>query len=155
MQFSILSWNIHGRRHVTKTRFDKIAPALQDLHADVVCLQEAHEAREKLQQMESFRAYHRVVPGRKGFNHNIILSRFPVLHHGEMHFSRFTKRRIEAALWADILVSNRSEILKSLTAHEQSVSHLKKALSARNLRAIERFINEANSVSKKLAPKIA
>lgn len=58
-------------------------------------------------------------------------------------------------LWADILMSNKVEILKSLAEHEKSVRSLKKALNSRDSRAIEKFILKANSVSRQLAPKAA
>jgi len=57
-------------------------------------------------------------------------------------------------LWADILLSNRVEILSTLKEYGSSVLRLRKALGAGNLRAIEKFIHQANSVSKKLAPKV-
>lgn len=58
-------------------------------------------------------------------------------------------------LWADILLSNKQEILSALNEYGKSVASLKKALSAGRPRAIEKFIHQANSISKKLAPKIA
>lgn len=58
-------------------------------------------------------------------------------------------------LWADILLSNKEEILSTLKEYESNVAYLRKALSAGNARAIEKFISQANSVSHKLAPKIS
>ena len=58
-------------------------------------------------------------------------------------------------LWADILISNKEEILKSLNEHEHSVKVLKKALTSRDSRAIEKFILQANAASQRLAPKTA
>ena len=55
-------------------------------------------------------------------------------------------------LWADILLSNKEEIMHALREHELSVSRLKKALSSRNARAIEKFILQANNFSKLLSP---
>ncbi len=58
-------------------------------------------------------------------------------------------------LWADILLSNKEEILSTLKEYGSNVAYLKKALSAGDARTIEKFISQANSVSHKLAPKIA
>jgi len=55
-------------------------------------------------------------------------------------------------LWADILISNKKEILRALGEHENSVRRLKKALVSRNARALEKFILQANASSQKLAP---
>ena len=57
-------------------------------------------------------------------------------------------------LWADILLSNKSQIVEALNEYGKSVLKLKKALSSGNTRAIEKFIHQANSVSHKLAPKV-
>jgi prephenate dehydrogenase len=57
-------------------------------------------------------------------------------------------------LWADILVSNKEEILDAVREYTVSMSRLKEALDSGNARAVERYIHQANSVSKKLAPKI-
>jgi prephenate dehydrogenase len=56
-------------------------------------------------------------------------------------------------LWADILISNKAEILKSLQEHELGIRNLKKALSSRNVKALQTFIYRANANSKKLAPR--
>ena len=58
-------------------------------------------------------------------------------------------------LWADILISNKKEIITALSEHESAVRRLKSALSSKNTRAIEKFIQQANSVSQKLAPKVS
>ena len=55
-------------------------------------------------------------------------------------------------LWADILLSNKIEIMRVLEEHERSIRHLKKALTSRNARAIEKFILQANTSSQRLAP---
>ena len=56
-------------------------------------------------------------------------------------------------LWADILQSNRVEILKSLKEHETSIRHLKKALGSRDGRLLEKFITSANANSQRLVPE--
>lgn len=56
-------------------------------------------------------------------------------------------------LWADILISNKEEIMRSLHEHELSIRSLKKALNSRNAKAIETFIHRANANSNKLAPR--
>ncbi len=55
-------------------------------------------------------------------------------------------------LWADILQSNKTEILRSLVEHEASIRLLKKALVSKNGRLLEKYISAANSVSLRLAP---
>ena len=58
-------------------------------------------------------------------------------------------------LWADILISNKKEIMHVLKEHELSIRHLKKALSSRNAHAIEKFILQANAISQQLVPSAA
>ncbi len=104
MQFSVLTWNIHGKRHITKTSFSKIVPALENIHTDILCLQEAEEARERLHKIRALWGFELVTPSR-GYNQNVILSRFPVLNQGDVVFPKFVNTWLENALWADIAVS--------------------------------------------------
>ena len=55
-------------------------------------------------------------------------------------------------LWADILMSNKKEILRSLEEYESSIGLLKKALNSPNSQALEKFILQANASSQRLAP---
>ena len=57
-------------------------------------------------------------------------------------------------LWADILISNKKEIMSALGEHEKAVRTLKKALGSQRARAIEKFIQKANRGSQRLAPKV-
>lgn len=102
----MLSWNVHGRRYITKTNFKKIVPALEEHQADVLCLQEADEVRTKLHRVQALSDYDAVIPTR-GFNHNIILSRFPIKKKGELEFPRMIRTRMENAIWADIQIHGR------------------------------------------------
>lgn len=104
MQFSVLTWNIHGKRHITKTNFSKVLPALEGLTTDILCLQEAEEARHRLGGIRALAGFGRVFPVR-GYNQNVILSRFPVLDHGDVVFPKFVNTWLENALWADIAIS--------------------------------------------------
>jgi prephenate dehydrogenase len=58
-------------------------------------------------------------------------------------------------LWADILLSNKTEILNVIAEHEKSIRRLKSALSARDTSAVEKFIQQANRASQMLAPKVS
>jgi endonuclease/exonuclease/phosphatase family metal-dependent hydrolase len=107
VQFSILSWNIHGKRLITKTSFAKIAPALEALGADIMCLQEAHEMRARLSSLPAFRSRHRALPG-EGFNQNLILSKYPLEAQGEIDFPFSSIRTLERALWADVRVGDKT-----------------------------------------------
>jgi prephenate dehydrogenase len=55
-------------------------------------------------------------------------------------------------LWADILLSNKKEILDALREHELGLRYLKRALSSKNARQIKKFILQANAASHRLAP---
>ncbi len=104
MQFSVLTWNIHGKRHITKTNFAKVVPALESLRTDILCLQEAQEARDRLHKIRALWGFEQVFPSR-GYNQNVILSRFPVLAHGDVVFPKLVNTWLENALWADIAVA--------------------------------------------------
>jgi len=55
-------------------------------------------------------------------------------------------------LCTDILLSNRSEILKSLEEYQTSISRLKRALHSGRSRDLEKLILKANAFSHRLAP---
>ena len=55
-------------------------------------------------------------------------------------------------LWADILLSNRKEILKSLEDYQSSIHRLKNSLKSGNAADLEKFILKANALSHRLAP---
>ena len=77
------------------------------MRADIVCLQEAREARDKLSRLDAFDFYERVMPQRKD-DQNIILSRFAVRARGEVHFSQLASRRLQPALFADMPVDGKT-----------------------------------------------
>ena len=56
-------------------------------------------------------------------------------------------------LWADILMTNKREVLSALNEHEQSARRLRRALRSGSVRDIESFILRANRLSDKLAPR--
>jgi len=56
-------------------------------------------------------------------------------------------------LWADIFLSNRMEILKSLAEHQAGISRLKESLRAGRAGEIEKFIMKANTLSHQLVPE--
>ncbi len=104
MQFSVLTWNIHGKRHITKTNFSEVIPALESIQTDILCLQEAEESRDRLHKIHALSEFEQVFPT-TGYNQNVILSRFPVLAHGDVVFPKLVNTWLENALWADIAVS--------------------------------------------------
>jgi endonuclease/exonuclease/phosphatase family metal-dependent hydrolase len=114
MDFTIASWNIHGKRAITKTPFEKVAPALPSLGADILCLQEAHVAARHIPNLNPFHTWDHVLPAHKR-NQNIIVSRFPVLSSGEVEFPRTIHWRLENTTWADIAIAG--EVLRIYNCH--------------------------------------
>lgn len=108
MDFTIVSWNIHGKRYITKTPFAKVAPALGSLGADILCLQEGHVAANHLPSLDPFHTWNHVVPApRRNIlkkNQNIIITKFPVADSGEVEFPKDLHWRLENATWANIRV---------------------------------------------------
>lgn len=56
-------------------------------------------------------------------------------------------------LWADILLSNKKEVLGAIGEHEKGIHALRAALQSTNSKALETFIAKANAMSKRLAPE--
>lgn len=104
MNFSILNWNIEGSKYYTKTNLKKITPHLEKSPADIFCLQEAHELREKLPTLNKLKNFNYVFPDNHQ-NRNIILSKFPIIASGELFFSQPT---LENITWADIKIDDQT-----------------------------------------------
>ena len=56
-------------------------------------------------------------------------------------------------LWADILLSNKKEVLRAIDDHEKAIITLRKALRSTDSQALEAFISKANTLSRRLAPE--
>ncbi len=125
--FSILSWNVQGRKHrgINKTPFKKILPKLIVKPYDIICLQEMPDAAEKFAGVAAFADYHIFIPkvnagqdyGKQGFNHNVLLSRHPILTVEEVSFPNHAKSglAIENGIKAGISVAGQE--LRLYTCH--------------------------------------
>ncbi|MFA6365149.1 MAG: endonuclease/exonuclease/phosphatase family protein [Candidatus Paceibacterota bacterium] len=118
MNFSILDWNIQGTKYYTSTNLKKIIPYLEKSKADIFCLQEAQELREKIQIFSKLREFNRVF-SKDVHNRNIILSKFPIISSGELIFPQFKRTPLERALWADIEIEGK--IIRIYNCHFEIV----------------------------------
>lgn len=118
-KFSVLSWNVQGQRYRgTVLSFDKIAPALASCTSDILCLQEMPDAQGKLALIPSLHSYHLYIPplnasddlGIDGYNHNVLLSRYPIINASSFVFPPLAKKSpiLENAIRADIFVGDRA-----------------------------------------------
>ena len=113
-QFSILSWNVHGRGREITTPFKVVLPRLIQNESDIICLQEMTDAETKFSDVSEFAAYNVFIPAynrrrdsRKiGFNHNVLLSKYPIVSAEELEFPKFSNMPIpmERAVRADIRI---------------------------------------------------
>ncbi len=112
-EFNVLSWNVQGQRYRgTALPFEKILPALSSSTADIICLQEMPDAKSKLLGLPDFDSYHTFISelnknsdqGTHGYNHNVLLSKYPIITAGDLVFPRFSKKLLafESAVRADI-----------------------------------------------------
>lgn len=135
MNFSILNWNIEGSKYYTSTKLSKITPHLEKSGADIFCLQEAHELREKLPYLNKLQGLNCVFPENKE-DRNIILSKFPITASGELSFPTSINALLEKVIWADIKINEK--IIRIYNCHlevigvgpKQRVDQLKFVLEA-------------------------
>ncbi|TSD01350.1 MAG: hypothetical protein Athens071426_678 [Parcubacteria group bacterium Athens0714_26] len=144
MNFSILDWNIQGTRYYTSTSLAEVTPDLENSGADIFCLQEAQEVREKRPGFIEQQKLNCIFSEDKE-NRNVILSKFPIIASGELAFPPFkdpkdsqnssfiktvwsnikyflppyTGLAPEKALWADIKIS--SEVIRIYNCHFEIV----------------------------------
>lgn len=123
--FSVLSWNVQGRKNFTGyTFFKKIRPFLFNRSYDIIALQEMHGAGKKLKNIPALKNYRIFISGHnksngwqgRVFNDNVILSKHPVIRAEEIIFPRFShKAFLENGIKADILINNR--VLRLYNCH--------------------------------------
>src|SRR5581483_11689728 len=111
-------WNVQGRGRWMTTPFDKILPELVKNKADIICLQEMTDAEKKFSGLRQFEKYNFFIPEfnlrrdsrKEGFNHNILLSRFPIARAAELAFPFFPKKLVplERAMWADLRIGGQN-----------------------------------------------
>jgi len=115
-RFSVLSWNVQGIRTYARTDFQKAIPGIDNSEADIICLQEVPFAFEKIKLLKKKNKYCSVIskynrnpcedtsPLR--YNHNVILTKYPMLQSGEIIFSSKIKSILfENAIWSDIKIN--------------------------------------------------
>lgn len=107
MGFSILNWNIEGSKYYTRTSFKKISPNLKESTADIFCLQEAQEIKEKISTFSNIEKFNYVFQNNIN-DRNVILSRFPVKSSGELSFPDTISASLEKAIWADIEIDGKT-----------------------------------------------
>ncbi|MBI2409431.1 endonuclease/exonuclease/phosphatase family protein [Candidatus Kaiserbacteria bacterium] len=112
-KFSVFSWNTQGASQIEKN-FNRIAPIIDRESGDIFCLQECKAARGKITQLRNCKDYERIISSNPR-NHNIILSRLPVLHHEELPFPKSGGEALEPVLYADIGV--RTGIVRIYNCH--------------------------------------
>ncbi len=125
MNARVLSWNVQGKINFTgHTPFNKILPYLLISAPDVIVLQEMCDAELKLNKLPNLlKEYKIYIPEfntrkRNGncFNHNVILSKHPVLEFKEIHFPQLNPGVfLESASRADIKIND--SVLRIYNCH--------------------------------------
>jgi len=115
MLLKLLSWNIEGTKYYTSTSFKKIKPILETTEADILCLQEGQEFLAKLKEFTKFKNFDHIFSHLDSDGLNIILSKFPIILHGEISLPLRIKTPPGKVLWADIKVNK--EIIKIYNCH--------------------------------------
>lgn len=122
---SVLSWNVQGKVNLTgHTLFKKIKPYIIGLSSDIVALQEMCNAEKMLGKLDTLNGYNIFIPkfnkrrhgGKQGFNHNILLSKYPILRAEEIIFPSWNlKVPLENGIRADIQVGG--QVLRIYNCH--------------------------------------
>lgn len=143
-----MSWNTQGKVNVTGfTRYKKIIPHITESAADIIALQEVHNAEQRLANDRALREYHIFIPRRNkrsnnrttGYNSNVILSRYPLLDAREVVFPREHERaQVENCSRADIQVEN--QIVRMYSVHFP----IYRTGAATRLRLLEFLIEDAS-----------
>ncbi len=122
---SVLSWNVQGKVNITgHTLFKKIKPHLINLSSDIIALQEMCNAERMLGKIGTLKAYNIFIPelnkgrhnGIPRFNHNVLLSKYPILRADEIIFPSWNRKiPLENGIRADIQLNNK--VLRIYNCH--------------------------------------
>ncbi len=115
MTFSILDWNIQGKKYYTQTNFKKIQPVLEDIKADIVCLQEGEPIIDKLNYFKQTHKYNYAFSREDKDGINVILSKFKIIKTGQINCSSFLDKTTGEVIWVDLEVYGK--ILKLYNCH--------------------------------------
>lgn len=115
MNFSVLDWNIQGKKYYTRTSLKKIKPVLEESEADIFCLQEGREVVDKIKDFAELQKFNYVFSHEDVDGTNIIISRFPIVSSGTIIPPSFLNKLSGKALWADLKINGR--ILKIYNCH--------------------------------------
>jgi endonuclease/exonuclease/phosphatase family metal-dependent hydrolase len=147
--FSVLSWNIQGKVNLTGfTRYKKITPHIREADADIVALQEIHNAKVRLARNSILKEYHAFIPAKNkrlhnrtdGYNSNVILSKYPIRSAGELSFTHIpAKVHLENCSWAKVKIGK--ILLKVYSAHFP----IYRAGAATRLHMLEHILEDAGT----------
>ncbi len=122
---SVLSWNIQGKVNLTgHTLFKKVKPHLINLSSDIIALQEMCNAEKILKNIEALETYNIFIPelnkrrhgGTQGFNHNVLLSKYPIISAEEIIFPSFNEKiHLENGIRADVQLGD--QIIRIYNCH--------------------------------------
>lgn len=115
MTFSVLDWNIQGKKYYTQTNFQKIQPALEEIAADIICLQEGETIIDKLPYFRETHKYNYVFSPEDEDGINVILSKFKIIKHGQINCPSFLDKRSGEVIWANLEIQD--QVLKIYNCH--------------------------------------
>jgi endonuclease/exonuclease/phosphatase (EEP) superfamily protein YafD len=115
MTFSVLDWNIQGKKYYTHTSFKKIQPALEKIDADIICLQEGETIINKLPYFKQAHKYNYIFSREDKDGINVILSKFKIISSGQINCPSFLDKSTGEVLWAKLEIAG--QILKLYNCH--------------------------------------
>jgi endonuclease/exonuclease/phosphatase (EEP) superfamily protein YafD len=115
MNFSVLDWNIQGKKYYTHTLFKKVKPALEKINADIICLQEGETIIDELDYFKETHKYNYVFSPADKDGINVILSKFKIIKSGQINCPSFLDRISGEVIWANLKIGNK--VLKIYNCH--------------------------------------
>lgn len=115
MTFSVLDWNIQGKKYYTHTLFKKVKPALEKIGADIICLQEGETIINELDYFKEVHKYNYVFSPEDKDGINVILSKFKIISSGQINCPSFLDRISGEVLWANLKIGGK--VLKVYNCH--------------------------------------
>ena len=115
--FSIVSWNVQRKLNLTgRTSIKKLRNHLEGFSAEIIVLQEMCDAKEVLEGIEKINSCNVFIPtinktvdnGIKGYNYNVIISKYPILKADEIIFPNWNEKiKLQNCTKVDIQLDNK------------------------------------------------
>lgn len=115
MEITIFNWNIQGTKYYTKTSLGKILPNLENVDADIFCIQEGQELNKKINELKYFKEFNSDISYKNENGAQLTISKYSIVNSVKLNLPAFKKDLKIQSLRTDINLGEK--ILRIYNCH--------------------------------------